>query len=262
MSDKPTLNGKAVARPHKLFDPIKTERTFERVSTKIKGLIFDGILAPGDRLPSETELAQQFDVGRQSIREALRILELSGFITIQKGGNGGPMIRTTILDTINSLFLDAFRLERITTEELTLARIEIEKVVLGYAIDLADEQDIRGLRDNIQKARKKIEDNIMAIDENVDFHNLLARASRNHVFVMVVGSIMAVVRDHTSRLTASLEGTNSVVQQSESVLISRNAVDIHEEIVNAMLEKDRAKAVVLMDTHVRDVGLRLESLTD
>jgi GntR family transcriptional repressor for pyruvate dehydrogenase complex len=251
-----------MTRPHKLFDPIKPERTFERVSTKIKGLIFDGILSPGDRLPSETELAQQFDVGRQTIREALRILELSGFITIQKGGNGGPLIRTTILNTINNLFLDAFRLERITTEELTVARIEIEKVVMGYAIDLADEQDIRDLRENIQRAREKIEKGIMAIDENADFHNLLAKASKNHVFVMVVGSIMAVVRDHTSRLTASLEGMNRVLRQSESVILSRNAVDIHEEIVNAMVNKDREKATALMDTHVREVGLRLESLTD
>ena len=251
-----------MSRLHKLFDPIKTERTFEKVSTKIKGLIFDGVLAPGDRLPSETELAHQFDVGRQTIREALRILELSGFITIQKGGNGGPLIRTTILDTINSLFLDAFRLERITTEELTLARIGIEKVVLNHAINLADGHDILGLRENIQKARKKIDQNIMAIDENVEFHNLLARASRNHVFVMVVGSMMAVVRDHTSRLTASLEGTNKVLRHSESVIISRNALDIHEEIVKAMMEKDREKATALMDTHVREVGLRLESLTN
>ena len=251
-----------MAEFNKLFNPIRAERTFERVSIKIKGLIFDGILSPGDRLPSETELAQQFDVGRQTIREALRILELSGFITIQKGGNGGPLIRTTILNTINNLFLDAFRLEKVTTEELTLARIEIEKVVLGHAIDLADNQDILGLRENIQKARRKLDENIMAIDENVEFHNLLAKASKNHVFVMVVGSIMAVVRDHTSRLTASLEGVKSVRKLSESVILSRNAVDIHEEIVNAMLEKDREKAMVLMDTHVREVGQRLESLTD
>ena len=251
-----------MAELNKMFNPIRAERTFERVSTKIKGLIFDGILSPGDRLPSETELAQQFDVGRQTIREALRILELSGFITVQKGGSGGPLIRTTILNTINNLFLDAFRLEKITTEELTVARIEIEKVVLGHAIDLADDQDILGLRENIQMARKKIDQNIMAIDENVEFHNLLARTSRNHVFVMVVGSIMAVVRDHTSRLTASLEGKNRVLRYSESVIISRNAVDIHEEIVNAVLEKDREKAMVLMDTHVREVGLRLESLKD
>ncbi|MBW1769425.1 MAG: winged helix-turn-helix transcriptional regulator [Deltaproteobacteria bacterium] len=57
----------------KLFKPIKNERTFEKVSRRIKRLIFDGVLKPGDRLPSETELAHQFDVSRQTIREGLRI---------------------------------------------------------------------------------------------------------------------------------------------------------------------------------------------
>jgi DNA-binding FadR family transcriptional regulator len=251
-----------MSEPNKIFTPIRAERTFERVSVRIKKLILDGVLKPGDRLPTETELAQQFNVGRQTIREALRILELSGFITIQKGGSGGPMIQTTILNTINDLFLDAFRLEKITTDELTIARIEIEKVVLEYAIDFATDQDIRLLKENIQRARKKIANNMMAVDENVEFHNLLAKASGNHVFVMVVGSIMAVVRDHTSRLTSNLEETSDTANLSESVLTSENAVDIHEYIVNAIIEKDKEKASRLMEGHVREVGQRLESLGD
>jgi len=107
-----------------LFTPIKTRRTFEEVSASIKQLILDGVLRPGDRLPSEMELARQFNVSRQTIREALRILELSGFISVQKGGSGGPLIRDTIMNTINNLFFDAFQLERISIDELTAARIE------------------------------------------------------------------------------------------------------------------------------------------
>ncbi|MBW1945229.1 MAG: FadR family transcriptional regulator [Deltaproteobacteria bacterium] len=246
----------------KLFKPIKNERTFEKVSRRIKRLIFDGVLKPGDRLPSETELAHQFDVSRQTIREGLRILELSGFITIQKGGSGGPLIQTTILNTINNLFLDAFQLEKVTTEELTLARFEIERVVMDYVIDRADDSDIQRLRENVQRARMKIENNLVAVDENIEFHNLLAEASKNHVFVMVVGSIAAVVRDHTSRLTANLEGPDNTGAYSESVLKSKNAVDIHEKIVEAIEAKDRKKAKQLMESHLQEVGHRLESLKD
>ena len=69
-----------------LFAPIKSTRTFEEISLGIKRLIFKGALKPGDKLPSETELARQFNVGRQTVREALRLLELSSLIliTIQK----------------------------------------------------------------------------------------------------------------------------------------------------------------------------------
>ena len=177
----------------RLLTPIRGGRTFERVSTRIKRFILDGTLRQGDRLPSETDLARQFSVSRQTIREALRILELSGLITVQKGGGGGPVIQTTILDTINSLFLDAFQLERVSTEELTFARFEIERVVLEHAMENGDTADMEGLKENIRRARSKIAVNEVALEENIEFHNLLAGASKNHVFVMVVGSIMAVV---------------------------------------------------------------------
>lgn len=72
-----------------IFEPFKNnKRAFEEVSSSIKSLIFKGILQPGDKLPSEGELANQFNVGRQTVREALRILELSGFIKVQKGFGG------------------------------------------------------------------------------------------------------------------------------------------------------------------------------
>ncbi|MFH1489269.1 MAG: hypothetical protein ABII06_10215, partial [Pseudomonadota bacterium] len=73
-------------------------------------------------------------------------------------------------------------------------------------------------------------------------------------------SIMAVVRDHTSRLTSSLEGSNKAIRGSESVVSSKNAVDIHEDIVNAIIKKDRKEADRLMESHIREVGHRLESI--
>ena len=181
---------------------------------------------------------------------------------MQKGGSGGPLIQTTILNTINDLFLDAFRLEQVTTEELTLARFEIERVVMDYAIDRADDSDIQRLRENVQRARMKIENNLVAVDENIEFHNLLAEASKNHVFVMVLGSIAAVVRDHTSRMTSGLVGQDSTGAYNESVLKSKNAVDVHEKILEAIEARDRKMAKKLMESHLQEVGQRLESLKD
>ena len=96
------------------FTPIEKRRALEAVSDKIKGLVFDGTLKVGNKLPSETDLANQFKVGRQTIREALRPLELSGFIAIKKGGEGGPTISNTILHTISDLFLDAIRMRTVS----------------------------------------------------------------------------------------------------------------------------------------------------
>ena len=86
-----------------LIGPVKNKRTFEEVSDKLKELIFDGTLKPGQQLPSEHALAQLFQVGRQSVREALRVLELSGFITIRAGVKGGAVIEGTMLSKIGGI---------------------------------------------------------------------------------------------------------------------------------------------------------------
>jgi len=231
--------------PKVIFDRIKRTRTFEDVSDKIKQLIFDDVLKPGEKLPSEAQLALQFGVGRQTVREALRLLETSGFINIHRGGGGGPIIKDTIFNRISDLFLDAFRIKKITLPELTVARLEIEKVVLNYVIDNAEESDIRSLQKNVAEARKKIDNNIAATKENIQFHTLLAQASKNHVFFIVVESIMAVVGDFLSRIGPEVE-------------TSENVVSFHEDIVKAIAEKKRTKAIKLLEQHLLEVRNRLK----
>ena len=67
------------------------------------------------------------------------------------------MIKNTVLNRISELFLDAFRMQTISINELTEARLEIERIVLNHAMENADESDIRDLEKNVSKAREKIE---------------------------------------------------------------------------------------------------------
>lgn len=228
-----------------LFEPIKAKRTFEHISTKIKSLIFKGVLKPGDKLPSETELARQFNVGRQTIREALRILELSGFLTIQKGATGGPIISDTISDAISRSFLDAIQMKTITIDELTVARLEIERVVLNHTISKADNSDIKRLQENVLRAKRKIESNVQAFSENVEFHRLLAKASKNYLFVIVMEAIMAIVADFLSRLEPDLK-------------VSKEVVEAHERILNAIIKGKGEESIALLEKHLLEVKGRLQ----
>ena len=136
--------------------PYKKKRAFEDIANKIKELISNDRLKPGDRLPPETEIARQFNVGRNTIREALRVLELSGFVKIQRGGKGGPLIADTSLNRITNLFLDLVRFQDVSIEELKLARCQTERMIFHEAIKNIDEQDITNLRENIARAEKKL----------------------------------------------------------------------------------------------------------
>ncbi len=231
-----------------LFRPIKLRRAFDEISGEIKRLIFKGILKPGDRLPSESELASHFGVGRQTIREALRLLELSGFISMQKGGAGGPLVVDTILNTISNSFLDAFQMGRITIDELTTARLAIEKMVLESLFARSpDQAEIQALRENVSQARKKVDVGVQAYEENTQFHKLLARASRNHLFLILMESIMTVVAHFRSILGVNLE-------------LSVRSIAAHEQTIDALVKGNRKKALLVLEAHLVEIGERFKEL--
>jgi GntR family transcriptional repressor for pyruvate dehydrogenase complex len=240
MSDKSTLLRPDMSVDKALFTPVENRRTFEQVSSKIKTLVFEGVLKPGDKLPSEAELAKQFNVGRQTVREALRILELSGFITVQKGFGGGPIIKDTILANVTNLLLDAFRMEKISVEEFTAARLMVEKAILNDAIDNAEDQDVKALQENFAKAKGLIAKKELATDLNFEFHALLAKASKNTVFMILERAINAIHRNLRSRRTPDFEA-------------SKNAVQEHEKLLDVFIEKDREKAITLLEQHILEV---------
>ncbi len=228
------------------FNPIKSKRSFDEIATEIKKMIVEGIFKPGDKLPSESEIARQFNVGRQTVREALRMLELSGFLTVHSGGGGGSIITNTILDTIRKSFLDAVQMHNISVSELTIARAEVEKVVICHAVENSTEEDILALNENISKGSKKIDSGIQAFEENMNFHVLLAKASKNAVFIIIVESIMAIVSDFLSRIPQTLA-------------ISKKVLDEHKQMVDAIVEGDKDRAIELMDKHLGFVGKRFNS---
>src|SRR3982751_343053 len=74
------------------FRQVQIRRTFEEVAAQVRGMLFDGSLRPGDRLPPERELAVTLGVGRPALREALRALEVGGLLELRKGKTGGAFI--------------------------------------------------------------------------------------------------------------------------------------------------------------------------
>ena len=206
---------------------------------------FDGVWQPGEKLPSENELARQFGVSRHTIREALRILELSGLLYIKSGVNGGPIVQGDITTTISNLYFDAFMMENVTVEEFTIARVAIEKAIVVEAIDKADEQDIKNLKACLEKAKESLAKKDLSEINHFEFHSLLARASKNTVFIILERGINAIHNEMRSRI---VEGT------PEDYRATKAAYREHEKILEALIKKDREKAMKLLEKHIVVVG--------
>src|SRR2546425_10979753 len=78
-----------------MFQRVRVSRVSEEVVRQVQEAIFSGTLGPGDRLPPERELAEQFGLSRMSVRDALRTLESNGLVEIKVGSSGGAFIRET-----------------------------------------------------------------------------------------------------------------------------------------------------------------------
>ncbi|MCK4783939.1 MAG: FadR family transcriptional regulator [Desulfobacteraceae bacterium] len=95
----------------------KTEKISDHIIEQIRDAVLSGQFKPGDRLASENELINQFEVSKATIREALRVLEVMGLIEIKKGVGGGVFIaevemKTTINSIINFLYFKSVNMFR------------------------------------------------------------------------------------------------------------------------------------------------------
>ena len=126
----------------------------------------------------------------------------------------------------------------------------------------ADETDIKGLQQNIIDTKQKNEANINCIDENIQFHNLMAKASKNHFFVIVVEALLTAVRHFMSQLGSNAQNPNDSERYRERILKSKNTLAYHEDILTAVIEKNQQRAADLLQDHLEEVKSRLQVLVD
>ena len=221
---------------------MKKKRAFEDIANNIKELIINGHLKPGDRLPPESEIANQFNVGRNTIREALRVLELLGFVKIKRGGRGGPVIADTSLNRITNLFLDLVKFQHLSIDEIKLARVQTEMMIFNETLKRIDGQDIEKLKKNIIKAESKLKMGHVAYEENVEFHRLLAKASKNYLYTIQAELLLTVYSD--------FRATVSTINPERSALATKS----HKEILKQIIAGEKKKAMALFEEDLIKVG--------
>lgn len=177
------------------FSAITPHRAFEEIADQIRGMVAAGRLRPGDRLPPERELAATFRVSRNTLREALRALELAGMIESRKGATGGAFVRSGNPQVVVGGMRDLYHLGAITPEHLTEARIWFSDMVVRVVCERATDADFDALQANIDAIAAA--DVAGDFDErqrlNREFHLILARATRNPIVAITMEGVMAVL---------------------------------------------------------------------
>ena len=184
------------------FKPVRAQRTFEEVVNQVRDQLAGGELVPGERLPSERELARQLNVSRSALREGLRTLEIAGIVELRKGRTGGAFITRGNPKVVSDSMADLLRLGDVSWTDLTEARIWIEEIIVRVACERATPEDHAALEENIRQAMELFEKGqlMKKTEVLIEFHNILARATGNPVLVMVTRMLTDTLRYFTRRL--------------------------------------------------------------
>ncbi|MCW5654380.1 GntR family transcriptional regulator [Hydrogenophaga sp.] len=175
--------------------PVQARRTFEVVVHHIREQLASGALKPGDKLPSEKDLAEQLGVGRNAVREALRNLENAGLIEMGLGVKGGAFIREADPGQVTQLMRDMVHTGSLSVDDLTELRIHLMDVVVRLACERATEADFAALKDIVEKTASTVSDPSydLRLTYSLQFYRILAGATRNRAITMVVESLSDAV---------------------------------------------------------------------
>ena len=170
------------------FAPARTRRTFEVIGDQIREQVRGGTLKPGDKLPPERTLAEQFGTSRNAVREALRALEHAGLITLQKGAHGGAYITDGDPEAVAQSIEDLLHLGGVKLTDITDARLLIETAIVEAVVARATGADLNRLEENIDAVEKLTQDGDMdaKTDLNIGFHVLLGECTGNPVLILLM----------------------------------------------------------------------------
>ncbi len=176
-----------------LFKTIKTSRLYEQIVEQIEKSILNGVLTPGDQLPPERELAEQFGVSRTAVREALKTLSEKGLVEAYSGR--GTFVRDGTSQTIRQSFDLMMKGQADALPYLAQVREILEPEIAALAATRIEEQHLVTMREAAATMDRSLRDPDTYIEADLDFHLSLAEAVANPLILSLIDSIVGLLRE-------------------------------------------------------------------
>lgn len=229
-----------------MLKPIKTRKIYEQIIDQIVQLVAEGHLKPGDRLPSERELVERFEVSRASIREAISALEMMGLIEVRSGE--GTYIREVNVDSAVAPLAWMLFIEKDTEMELYEARKILEVQAGGLAAERAEEEEMEDIFQALETMRLDLEKQCLGEEADHYFHYAIARATHNKILIRLMNTI-----SDTMQMTLKSSRSKLYADTSSPERLYKEHYAIYEAIRN----RDSKNAQKLMYDHLVGVEKQL-----
>lgn len=218
------------------FKPIKQFRISEEVLSQLKESILLGKFKSGEKLPSERELTDEFQVSRGVIREAIRALEITGFVELRQGPTGGAFITDLSFDHVGNAFLDLFLANKVSIPELADVRYYLEPEVARLAALNATGEDKKRLIAAQEDEFLTVATTVDRITQLQKVHHVIAESCQNHFYEAISKSMLQL----TFEVVEAVDPDHDALHEQGE----------HKQIIDAILDADAEAARLAMKTHM------------
>ena len=236
---------KKIMKPERGMRLVRTKkRVFEDILEYFKGIVRKGKLKPGDRLLSERELAGKLEVSRASLREALRALEMLGFLSINPGK--GAYVLSPSTETLSAFTELTMYLRPTISENILEVRIIIECEAVRLASKRASREELGCIKGSLEKMQRLTPGKGLAVKASqVDFgfHKKIINATHNDFLIFLYDLIEVLLRrSHSERWAAALSNITGAFDK---------IIRAHEAIYEAIVDGNEALAEKRLREHFK-----------
>lgn len=177
----------------------------DQLRSLLRTAIMEGRFKPGDKLPSEEQMAKQFNVSKTVLREALGKLAAEGLIEKRRGAQGGSFVAQGDSERILDVVVDCYHLGGLTIDEVIEYRRIMEPVVIELACAKRTQENLSTMKANLDRCQQAIAAGEIDRKGQVEFHSLIAKACQNRLITSAMNAALKISREFTSKLRFSLE---------------------------------------------------------
>ncbi len=216
---------------------IRIPKTSEIVASRIRKAIVRGDLKPGDNLPLEAQLVSDFEVSRATVREAIRILEFEGLITLSRGMRGGARVNAVGAEVLARSAGTLLQANGGTIGEVYQVRLLIEPPAARLSAELRPVQAAEALRRQLEVEYAMVDDYSKLSVALADFHRVLLEQCGNVALAVVGLALHQVVQTHL-RLAHRLKPADP----EKYLKLAKGGLKGHEKLITLIEAGDGAGA--------------------
>jgi len=212
-------------------------KTAMLVAQRIVRDIVRSHMSPGELLPPERVMLEKYATGRGTLREALRLLEFQGVISLKPGPGGGPVLQTPSASHLASTLMLLMQLNRAPYQVIVDVRNALEPVISELAAEQISDASLAELAQTVEQMRSEIDDRDLFLEANKRFHDIIAWSSGNVLFAYIVDAVLGI-------LDGTVLGIDDPGDRQAAILRA------HEEIYAAISRHDADAAGERMREHI------------